>query len=130
VGLKIIGDYQNSTLGDTFSSENVGQPRSSYKYNKDNVPGSISIPTREHSLTRGRSGHRLGHPVQLAPHVFGVDDLSLPMPSTGLSATRPAKTRNLSPVSVREYRRSRSRTDTIPAEESSSPPNPRRNLKS
>ena len=125
VGLKIIGDYQNTTH-DVFSSESVGQTKSAFKYNKDKVSSSRSIPTREHSLTRGRSGH----PVQLVAPIFGVDDLSLPVASTGLSATRPAKTRTSSPVSVRKHRRSHSRTDTIPADESSGPPNPRRRTKS
>ena len=121
VGLKVIGDHQNTTLVDAFSSESVGQTRSAFIYNKDKVSSSRSIPTREHSLTRGRSGH----PVQLVPPIFGVDDMSVSMASTGLSATRP-KTRNCSPVSVRKNRRSHSRTDTIPAEESSVPPNSRR----
>jgi hypothetical protein len=119
VGLKIIRDYQNTTLVDAFSSENVGQMRSVFKYNNDKVPSSGSNPTREHSLARGRSGHRSGHPVQLIPPIYGVDDLSLPVTSTGLSATRPAKSRTRSPVSERRLQRSRSRTDTIPAEESS-----------
>ena len=120
VGLKIIGDYQNTTLVDAFSSESVVQTRSVLKYNKDRVSSSRSIPTPEHSCTRGRSGHRSEeHQVQLIPPVYGVDDLSLPVTSTGLSATKPAKARTCSPVSVRKHPRSHSRTDTIPAEESS-----------
>ena len=116
VGLKIIGDYQNTTLVDAFSSESVGQTRPASKYNKDKASSSRSIPTREHS--RGRSGHRSGHPV---PPNIGVDDLSLPVAYTGLSATRPAKTGTGRSVSVQKHRRSLSRTDTIPAEESISP---------
>lgn len=114
-GLKIFGDHQNTALVDAFSSESVGPARSVFKYNKDKVSSSKSVPTREHSLTRGRSGH----PVQVIPPIFGVDDLSLPAASTGLSATRPIKARSSSPVSVRKHQRSHSRTDTIPADESS-----------
>ena len=133
VGLKIIGDYQNRTPVDAFSSESVVQTRSVLKYTKDRVSNSRSIPTPEHSLTRGRSGHRSEHPVQLIPPVYGVDDLSLPVTSTGLSTMRPTKARTCSPVSVRKHPRSQSRTDTIPAEESSGVQcitNPRRPTKS
>lgn len=114
VGLKIIGDYHNTTLVDAFSTERVGRRRSIFKCNKDKASNSKSIPTPEHS--RGRSGH----PVQkLLPPNFGLGD-SPSVASTGLSATRPT-TRNGSRISVPEHQRSHSRTDTIPAEESNSP---------
>ena len=75
VGLKIIGDYQNTTLEDAFSSESVGQRRFAFKYNKDKASTSRSIPTREHSRARS------GHPVQLVPPNFGVINLLLPVAS-------------------------------------------------
>ena len=114
VGLKIIGDHKNTAPVDAFSSESVHQTRSAFNYNKNKPSSSRTIPTREHS--RGRPGH----PVQPPPPNVGVDG-SLPVASTGLSATRPARTRNGSPVSTQKHRRSLSRTDTIPAEESASP---------
>jgi len=133
VGLKVIGGNPNTTLADEFSSDSVGQSSSRFKYgDDDNASRSRSVPKRDHSIVRGRSGRPSGHPVQplpvmptpLAP-TFWADNEETPVLSpsvgpTGLSATRPAKTRTYSPASVRKYqRRSQSRTDTIPAEEPS-----------
>lgn len=126
VGLRIIGGYQNATLADVFSSEIVGQARSAFKYGDvDKVSSSRSVPTPEHSLARGRSGQPSAHlvqPLSVIPtplfSTFGADDEESPssLAPTGLSATRPLKKRTYSP-SARKYRRSHSRTDTIPAEE-------------
>ena len=119
VGLKIIGGYQNTTLVDAFSSEGVGPARSLFKFsNMDTLPRSSRSAPTEHSLTRGRSGQRSEYPPQSLLPVPRGHDLSLPVVPTGLSATRPAKTRTYSPASIRKYQRSPSRTDTIPAEDS------------
>lgn len=131
LGLKVIGS-QDMTVADAFSSESVRQTRSLFKYDDmDKVSRSRSVPTREHSLARGRSGQPSRHfvqPLSVVPTMllptFGADDegsSSLPslMAPTGLSATRPLKTRTYSPASIGKYRRSKSRTDTIPAEEPS-----------
>ena len=131
VGVKIIAGHQNTALVNPLSSDGVGQARSIFKYsNMDTISRSPrSVPTREHSLARGRSGRRPGCPPSPIPGV----DLSLSAILTGLSATRPGKTRTYSPASVRKYRRSVSRTDTIFAEDSSDIQNinsPRRRTKS
>lgn len=120
VGLRIIGGSQNTILAEEFSPEGVDQTRSVFKYMDAVSRASRSVSTREHSLARGRSGQRPGHfsPIPPLLSIPGVDNLSLPVAPTGLSATRPSMTRTYSPASVRRYQRSQSRTDTIPAEES------------
>ena len=116
VGLKVIEGYQNITLADECSSESADPTRSIFKYNDiDKVSRSTSDPTREHPIVRGRSGQPSGHLLD----VEGFPALSQSVAPTGLSATRPAKTRTYSPASVRKYRRSQSRTDTIPVDEPS-----------
>lgn len=130
VGLKVIEGCRDTTLGDAFSSESVSQSRSRFKYDdRDKVSHLSPVPTRDHSIARGRTGQPSGHLVEPLPVIptslpptFEADNeepptLSRSVTLTGLSATRPSKTRTYSPASVRKYRRSQSRTDTIPAEE-------------
>jgi hypothetical protein len=131
VGLKFIEGYQIPTLVDSFSPESVDQTRSIFKYsNMDTVSrsrSSRSVPMREHSRARGRSGQRPGH-LEL-PNA-GVGNSSLPMAPVGLLAMKLAKGRTYSPASAKKYKRSPSRTDTISAEDPSGKASSRRTTKS
>ncbi|KAF8167441.1 hypothetical protein B0H34DRAFT_645099 [Crassisporium funariophilum] len=146
LGLKVVEGYVDPELDEEFTSDAIPKANSGYKYggsDRDKASRSRSAPTRDQSLARGRPAQASGHliapmpviPTPSPPPLFGRGDddgfpaLTSIVTPTGLSATRPGKTRTYSPASVRKYRngervdvklsqhRSRSRTDTIPADD-------------
>ncbi|TFK44098.1 hypothetical protein BDQ12DRAFT_640512 [Crucibulum laeve] len=139
LGLKILDGYRSDESSEGVPSE-ARQPSSVYKHSRSRR-GSCSPSTQPEA--RGRpvnstTGIHLEREGPLiSPALFGRGDddgfpaLSSPSATpTGLAATRPGKPRTYSPASLRKYKstdgfdptaiskqRSRSRTDTIPAED-------------
>ena len=157
LGLKVLEGYRDLGYNDDSASDAIHPPRATHGLNntygngsnRDGVSRSRSGPSRSASASRGSRGRPNPKDdessASATPQVpiFGRgDEDGFPALSsgtataapTGLSSSRPGKTRTYSPASVRKYRsgergepsslrrRSPSRTDTLPANDDKSKP--------